>query len=346
MALATDSAEPSPQVEQSLAGRRILLIAVRFFGYEREIIAELERRGAEVDYLPDRPFNTPLQTAISRYARPVVLPAAYRFYRRGLRALGNKDYTDVFVINGQTVPKRLMRELRAELPRARFIFYIWDSMHNKPKAQEILPFFDDCISFDPQGARDYGMRLRPLFFAPGFDRPLTGEGNLRWDLSFIGTAHSDRYRIVAALDRTLALDVRRYWYLYLQAPWVFALQRSLNPNFRGARRSDFRFAPLAGVEVQDVFRGSRAILDVEHPRQAGLTMRTFEALGAGKKLVTTNAGVRDAEFYDPANIHVIDRNNPRVPDDFLRSPYRPVAEDLRRRFSLAGWADEVIGGAA
>lgn len=329
------------QMDGSFAGRRILFFAVRFFGYEQAIIAELRRRGATVDYLPDRPFNSPFMTAVTRYSRAVVMPAAHRFYRQKLREFGDQEYDDVFVVNGQTMPKALLAELRSQMPRARFLFYIWDSMHNKPKAPEILPYFDECVTFDPEASRQYGMRLRPLFFSPGFE--LSAPSDYEYDLSFIGTAHSDRRNIVSGLDSQLGTDVSRFWYLYLQAPWVFRAHKLINPAFKHARSSDFRYVPMPRDEVQHVFRHSRGIVDIEHPRQTGLTMRTFEALGARKKLVTTNAGVRDYPFYDPQNIHVIDRSNPTLPKDFLQTPYTPVAEELYRQYSLSGWVDDLLG---
>ena len=94
--------------------------------------------------------------------------------------------------------------------------------------------------------------------------------------------------------------------------------------------------------VQSVFSASLSILDIEHPNQVGLTMRTFETLGASKKLVTTNAGVRDYDFFSPSNVYVIDRVNPRVPKDFLDSPYVPLPDSVRARYSIAGWLNEIL----
>ena len=42
-----------------------------------------------------------------------------------------------------------------------------------------------------------------------------------------------------------------------------------------------------------------AVLDIEHPKQVGLTMRTFEVLASGRKLITTNRSIINHEFYDP-----------------------------------------------
>ncbi|RYF21174.1 MAG: hypothetical protein EOO77_06545 [Oxalobacteraceae bacterium] len=326
--------------DQSLLGKRILFFAVRYFGYEQHIIQELRRRGAEVDYLPDRPFNTPLMTAITRYSRATIMLFAERFYRRRLIEFGSRQYDLVFVINGQTMSRRFIRDLRRRMPKAHFLFYIWDSMANKPKAKEILPYFDECVTFDPAAAERYGMRMLPLFFAPGFD-PVTDEPD--YDLSFIGTAHSDRFHIISSIDRSLSPEVSRRWYLFLQARWVYWVQKLLNPAFKRARFRDFGYIPLPFSEVQSVFRKSRVIVDTEHPRQTGLTMRTFEAIGAGKKLITTNAHVKTYSFYDPRNIHIIDRANPTIPDDFLRTPYCPLPSAEYYRYSLAGWIDALLG---
>ncbi|MFW2851036.1 hypothetical protein ACM61V_03790 [Sphingomonas sp. TX0543] len=323
----------------SLAGKRILFFSVRYFGYEQQIMAELRARGAEVDYLPDRPFNTPLMTAITRYSRAAVMRFADRFYRRKLAEFGNRQYDLVFVVNGQTLSNGLLKEMRARMPSARFLFYIWDSMRNKPKAQEILPFFDECVTFDPDAAQRYGMRLLPLFFAPGFE---PSDGAPKYDLSFIGTAHSDRFHIISTINKGLAPDVPRFWYLFLQAPWVFYAQKAINPAFRNAKYDDFRYEPLPFPTVQQTFARSRAIVDMEHPHQTGLTMRTFEAIGASKKLITTNSHIRDYDFYDPQNIHIIDRADPAIPEDFLKTPYRALPGVIQYKYSLPGWIDNVL----
>ncbi len=326
--------------DRSLAGQRILFIGVRDFGYAQQITDELSRRGAAVDYLPDRPFDSPLMSAITRYWRAAVMPFADRFYFRKLKALGDKEYDQVFVLNGVTVSTRLLEALRARMPRARFLFYIWDSMRNRPSAPAILPYFDELVTFDPEAAQQYGMRLQPLFFAPGFETEVETEP--KYHLSFIGTAHSDRFHIISTLGAGLGPDVTPYWYLFLKARWVYYAEKLMNPAFKRARIDDFRYETLGFAKVQQVFRESRAIVDIEHPHQMGLTMRTFEALGSGKKLITTNAHVKDYPFYDPQNMHVIDRDNPSLPDDFLKTPYRPLPPELRRRYSLAGWVDGLM----
>jgi hypothetical protein len=332
------SANETP--EDALSGKRILFIAPRFFSYENDIIAALERRGAKVDWLPDRPFDTPFMTAVTRFQPRAILPAAYRLYRKKLTEFGRASYDIVLVLNGQTLPKKLLIELRAELPKAQFILYMWDSLENRGSIVENLDQFDDCLSFDPRAVERFGMHLRPLFFSPGFE--MAPEHAFDHDISFIGTAHTDRYHIVSEVDANLPADKSRFWYLFLQARWVYHVYRRTNPAYKGASISDFRFDPLPRSTVQGVFRKSSTILDIEHPMQTGLTMRTFETMGAQKKLVTTNEGVRDYPFYDAQNIHVIDRKKPSVPAGFLETPYRSIEPSLYQKYSIDGWVEDVL----
>lgn len=323
-----------------LQGKQILFLAPRFFSYENEIAEEMRRRGAHVDWLPDRPFDTPLMTAVTRLHPQSILPIADKIYRRQLNKWGRKKYDLVFVLNGQTLSRDLLAELRIDLPNTRFILYMWDSIKNRASSAEKFDLFDECLSFDPSSVELYGMRLRPLFFAPSFESKCIFEP--QYHISFIGTAHTDRYSIISSIDSALQPDIRRFWYLYLQARWVYAVYLFANRSFQGANFNDFRFKPLPYSAVTDIFRKSRAILDIEHPGQTGLTMRSFETLGAEKKLVTTNPGVRELPFYSEQNIQVIDRSNPLLDTDFLHSPYAPVDPFIYDRYSLSGWLDEVL----
>ena len=329
-----------------LDGKRVLFVAPRFFGYERDIRAEVERRGAIVDWLPDRPFDTPAMTALTRLRPGWVLPAADRLYESMLEGLATPRYDIVLVVNGQTLSRHVLKRLRGDYPDACFVLYMWDSLANRAHVRNNLGLFDRVCTFDPRDARHYGMHLRPLFYGHGFES--TPDTPIRHHISFVGTAHTDRFAVVDRLRRSLPQTINAYWYLYLQAPWVLQLYRWTKPGMRHARAQDFLFVPLAKQTLQAVFAGSHAILDIEHPRQFGLTMRTFETLGAGKKLVTTNMGVREYDFYSDRNVCVIDREAPSIPREFLETPFEPLPQPLRERYSIEGWLDEVLdlGGLA
>jgi len=326
----------------ALNGRRILYIAPRFFGYDEDIAAEMNRRGATVTRLFDRPFDRPFMTAVTKLAPRSIANAALPIYRQTLEQAPS-PFDIVFVVNGQTLPATFLDELRAHSPRATFILYLWDSLRNRASVIPTLPKYDQILGFDRSDAVQFGFSYRPLFFAPVFDSDATEPP--RYDISFIGTAHTDRAPIVHTLDTVLPAEMARFWYLFLQAPWVRRYYALKSGAFRRVPAGMFRYAPMPKDEIGRVFKQSRAILDIEHPQQRGLTMRTLETLGAGKKLVTTNRHIMEEAFYNPENIQVIDRHDVRVDPEFLRQPVKPIAEAVRARYSLAGWLDEILAAA-
>ena len=99
----------------------------------------------------------------------------------------------------------------------------------------------------------------------------------------------------------------------------------------------------------DVVRSSRAVLDIQHFKQTGLTMRTLETLGAGKKLITTNPDVKEYDFYDEGRVMTIDRANPAAALnlEFFREDDSQVPEAVIDGYSIAVGTlreRELVGG--
>jgi len=320
--------------------RRALLIAPRFFGYEKEIAAELEQHGLQVDMLPDRPFDSPYFKAMMRlWPKFGGYQISDRFFTEKLHTLGRDEYEIILVILGEGVTPRTLSQLRIDYPRARLIYYTWDSIKNKPSFQRNLELYDHCFTFDHTDAKRYGMTFRPLFYLPDFDKPIITEPD--YDLSFIGTIHSDRYKIIRSLTKQLPSSTNFFTYLYLQAPWMYDLRRIFTNTIAGAKRNEFQYLPLSKDLVRSVFFGSRAVVDIEHPNQSGATIRTFEAIGSQRKLITTNATLRNYDFYNPMNIQIISRQVPLIDFEFLRAPYVPLPISIKKKYSLSQWLRDV-----
>jgi hypothetical protein len=327
-------------LEKGFAGKKILYVAPRFFGYEAEIENELTRQGAHVSFLLDRPFDSPFLKAMTKVCRGAVIGAADKYYREGVTKFVGLDFDYLFVVNGQTLSNSTLSAWKELYPAAKFVLYMWDSFGNRKWAIENLAFFDHAFTFDAVDAKKYNINFRPLFFSSGFEKP--PQQDFTYDISFVGTAHTDRYSVISKVEKSLPVTSKKYWYLYLQAKWVYWFYRFTNSAFRSSDISNFEFTSITKSEVQSVFNNSKVILDVEHPNQTGLTIRTLETLGARKKLITTNASVKSYDFYKESNICIIDRGNPVVPDDFLDSPYQDVSEKIYHRYRLAGWMEDII----
>jgi hypothetical protein len=324
-----------------LSGKHVLFIAPNFFGYEEEITAELMDRGAYVDFVSASPFKSVVLKAVTRLKRLWVVPFLEKYYHAKILSFGKKKYDYIFVLKGEALSENLLISLKEKYSTATFILYLWDSLENNVSLERNIKLFDRCFSFDRVDVKKYGLNYRPLFFGNGFKRrPMQ---QFKFALSFIGTVHSDRYSVVSRTLSMLPAHLVSYSYFFLQAPWVFYIRRLLSSAFSGAKVQDFKFLPMSKSDVQDVFKNSFSIFDIEHPLQRGLTMRSIEALGAGKKLVTTNKSIVDEDFYNSKNIHILDREGLlEIPVDFFDVPFQAVSEDIYYKYSISGWIDEIF----
>ena len=92
----------------------------------------------------------------------------------------------------------------------------------------------------------------------------------------------------------------------------------------------------------DIVRKSKSIIDIHHPRQSGLTMRTLEILGAKRKLFTTNDDVKNYDFYDANNIYCFDRNNPNNKIEFLNKDNSGINDIVYKKYSLTQWIKHIF----
>lgn len=325
---------------------RLLFISPSFFGYEQSIRTALEESGHQVDFIDERPSNSALARALVRLNPRLIGSMVDRHYRQALARFGAVRYQHIVLIKGEVVPEWFLRELRRRNSTATFTFYTFDSVSNSPNCLKLLPHFDRSYSFDyADVAANDALGYLPLFFAPEFD--LDGQASAAasrpYELSFIGTLHSERYRAVNDLFRHFRST---YKFFYVQARWYYYFSRFVSRSMKDVRRQDVSFDKLSRREVAERFRQSQGVFDLQRTGQSGLTMRTFEVLASGAVLVTTNAQVRREPVFDPDWVVILE--NPADPHAAER-----VAAAMERRvegcrapgieqYSLARWVDRLM----
>jgi hypothetical protein len=50
----------------------------------------------------------------------------------------------------------------------------------------------------------------------------------------------------------------------------------------------------------------------------------------------------NADFFDPANIAVVDRYSPKISSSFFKQSYVPLRKEILDRYSLDRWIAEVL----
>lgn len=329
---------------ECLAGKSVLFFCPKFFGYEKEILSKLQDFGAQVDAYDERPENNFITKASIRVNKNLVKSRIEKYYNSILNENAGKKYDYVFVVNIEAMLPGILKRMKAQYGTAQFILYMWDSLQNKKQTVDILPYFDRVFSFDKSDvSKIKGVRFRPLFYIDHYAESANNKIKQVNDLCFIGTVHSDRYHLIREIkDQIHNMSLKGYFFLFFPNPILFLYKKVRDVKFLRARYKEFSFASLPQRDIVKTIQESRVVLDIQHPGQTGLTMRTIEMLGAQKKIITTNPEIKAYDFYNPDNILVIDRDKPVLYESFFTSPYVPLDETISYKYSIGGWLQELF----
>jgi len=325
---------------KGLAGRRILFIGIGFYDYERSIIERLREVGALVTAFDESPafVRDGLSAGLLRRMRWCAGFFVRRHERAMLDRIADSDFDQVLVIKGSGLSVRFLEQLRARQRRAEFILYQWDSLVRVEGIQERLPLFDRVLTFDRRDSiANPLLKFRPSFYREPLVSSGAGPETLAIDVSVVGLLHSDRLQAVRDVEASArASGLTTFVYLYTGiVTWIRLLLRG---EARGVH-----LRPIPYATLMEIYRRTRCILDLPHPAQSGLTMRAVEALGLGKKLITTGRDIEFYDFYAPANIDIVDVNQAKIDRDFVLQAAVPIPDQVRQRYSLDAWIGDVFG---
>jgi hypothetical protein len=309
---------------------KVLFFCSQFRDYDTALSHKMAEMGYEVTFYNDNPPSWWFREAIKYSSIRTKFSSFLHFFeilnsRKILRKVGKIKFDYVLVIKGAFLPYDFYRKLREMNPDAKFIMYQWDSHKNycKTMKKDFLDnrkFFDRIYSFDRTDCGCIeGLEYQPLFYADEYKelRNNTAEHSI-YDLFFIGVMHGHRMKILENIYFNLKEYNLRFCFL------IF--------NYRSGSTSEiegFKILPktIDREEVISFMDKSRVVVDIHSSGQDGITIRTFEALAAGKKLATTNRMIMKEPFYNPSNIFVFEMENPVIPIDFISEPASPLNMD-------------------
>lgn len=329
---------------EDLKGKKILFFSVQTFNLEKEIVKKLEQRGATVTYYDERPANNNFTKGIIRIYRGFLQKKITQYYNSILKQIEGQKFDYLLVNRGEVITRYFLENFIKIQPQCKRIFYTWDSFKNHSHPTTILDLFHKRFTFDRIDAQKYNIGFRPLYFIDRYREVFSEKKqSTKYDLLFLGTAHSDRYIISNKIaDWCRQHNFTSYCYYYMHGKLVYYYKRLFDKTFKTFDVNKLSFKSLTTDEIIALYKQSKVILDINHPGQIGLTMRTFEAIGAGKKMITTNRDIENYPFYNPQNIMIIDRNNISIDKDFFNTPYQHISSELYEKCSMDGWVDDIF----
>ena len=295
----------------------VLLIGPKFFNYMNTINDALQNMGYSVDYFDERGRPSVNQKIIIRLNIPVVSGFVKRKLKLRLyRGVGTSKYKKIIIINPEILNGHDVNSLVKGCGCEDHVVYFWDSVKNKTNFLSILNNTSNILTFDKKDAERYGVKYFPLFYSKSYEFSKGEKKDI--DFCFIGTAHSDRYRLVGEISRQLeSYGLKGFIYHYLPTRKIYYGRKILGKRYGYGHIDSFNFNSMEENEVSNIVKRSKIVIDIQHPSQSGLTSRTIEALGANCKIITTNNSITEESFYDPACVKVIDRNEIKIPKEFV-----------------------------
>jgi hypothetical protein len=325
--------------------KKVLFIGPRFHDYEKRIAEEISTLNLNVNYFSDfsddKIFQAFKATNLFFFLKTYI---KYKLKNK-LKEIENKGpYDFVFVIRGEGIPKYFWIELKEKYNKnaCKFIMYQWDSISNY-NYLPFLEYFEDVYTFDSKDSnylkfKHNNSKYLALFYD---ENAVQNNNNLvyLYDFAFIGGATVNRYEWLKIIKSYKVISKYKV-YVYMYLPFITFFFSLLKGKYFSLK--SISFFSMSLEEISEIYQKTKVIIDLPHPDQSGLTMRTLEVIGGGNKLITSNLSISKEPFYHPNNILIInfkDYNWVSSVDSFISMPY--VEIDIQQ-YSLRNWINIIF----
>lgn len=321
--------------------KKILMLAPFFFDYEKRIKKELENRGYSVSlyndyttYIEKFNFIEKFNMKILRQKKKIKNKKKIEYFEGILEKEKENQYDIIFVIKGSMIPDFFLKTLKNINKSAKWIAYQWDDISNCREFLEKRDYFDRIYSYSLEDSQNYNFIYRPFFYSQ--ERVVAIK---KYDLSFIGTLHSDRGDLLELIiKRMKSINIHFYCKIFVEQ------QRYLRKMLWLKKEKELYITQgIPYKNVIDIFSDSKAILEIQHPRQKTITTRSIEALGTKTKVITTVQNIKNYDFYNEDNYFIISRDNLNISKEWLDKPYKNIDEKIIKYYSLKAWVGEIFG---
>ena len=212
------------------------------------------------------------------------------------------------------------------------IAYHYDGIQRMPSITDTFKYFDKIYSYDRNDVKKYNLKFIPNYIYEQMEDINLHEQKIAFNISSL----DNRTPILEKIAKIL--ENKNY-------PYEFLVVNRNHFNFYTQKfktKIKYLNKMVSRDEVLEKIKRSNLMVDIQRPEQIGLTFRVFEALGHHKKLITTNKDIINYDFYNPANILIIDPENIEIPDEFLYSKYEKVPDHILNKYHVKTWVKQIL----
>lgn len=320
-----------------MRNKKVLFIYISFFGYENEITNAIIKKGADVIAYDERFSNKKIVKITYRFfpflSKIISFIYFFLIYQK-VKKLDKIDF--LFVLKGEVIPYWFIKKIKSRFENASLIYYTWDSFKNNPNGVKIHEIFDKSFTFDIKDSQEFNLIFRPLF-SVFYNKSVSKPNN--YLAGTIITAHSDRIGVFNRIYNELGLNnIETKYYLYSRIKIIDRIKKTLIKSSKIVLFDK----PLTIKDSYEFLSDVKYVIDINHPQQTGLTMRSIEALVNKKKLITTNSNIKDYCFFNENNICVVDRLAIKISERFLNTDFLEYPEEIIQALTIDGWIEAIF----
>ncbi|MEP6710968.1 MAG: hypothetical protein ABJA37_01055 [Ferruginibacter sp.] len=311
--------------------KQLLIVAPEAYGIIEAVLEGIKKyTDYEVDFLD-------LQTPCFKYKD--LGQRVHNFIRKKLKLTNLKKLNHEAIIN-EAIKKLkpgydaiiiirpdIIEDVNLKLLRTKtnfFIAYYWDTAAFFPRKIIIKDIFDKVYSFDADDCKKYGFTFLSNFYF--YDHIIAEPTCQVYNLSAFDYRYKLIENIAESLQRSnISFCFKVHTIRHFESKYISRISTVLNYT-----------------EMLKEIAGAEVLLDVNKDNQNGLTFRPFEAMGLGKKLITTNKNIRSYDFYDEQNILIIDPLNPEIPPGFFDKPYKELPMEIKEKYHIKNWIKTLL----
>ncbi|MFQ9316894.1 hypothetical protein [Dysgonomonas mossii] len=315
--------------------RCLLIMPLSFYSMGNQIISGLNECGYDVricnDRYPDNLFTKVLwKIGITKTLYRKTYNHITRYF------LQDERYDICIIMKGYGIDKKLIDEIYKKC--SYIVGYNFDSFAFHPLSLSWYRLVDNFYTFDYHDAKSYDVKIIELFSA--IEKQ---EKNIErvYDISVIQKIHSER---LSYTNKILHLfqPANSYVYLHESNYVTMALNFIRHPFTYIKLRRYIHLKTLSYDQYVDVLHKSKYTLDFAHPKQSGITMRCFEAVSCGTKIITNNRNIFKSGYFNQENTIVCD--NSSVVDNEIIEKYKQMlpSDVIPRRRNIIDFVKEII----
>lgn len=261
------------------------------------------------------------------YKRELVKKHKLQEYYKKIEVLNEVDYA--LVIRPDQFPISVIQLLKKKTKK--LIAYQWDGIEKFPEVRNYFSLFDSFFCFDSEDPKNNIKPITNFYF--DFIPPSYKEFNQQKPLLyFVGLYWENREEKINKFIQEMSEENVELQF-YIQYNHQSEIK---NPEISYIKNRITFAENLKHVEKADV------LVDFVDPVHKGLSIRFFEGLYYKKKVITDNVMVKNYDFYHPNNIFVLENENYRKINEFLRIPYYEISEEIVRKYGFSNWIQQII----